>query len=84
VARKAPQKSQKSREVRRTAPIAETNDSELCLYGLFTLAIRVCSTIGSMSDDDHGRSGANLLLLCLAALIFSAVVFMGFELTASP
>ena len=66
------------------ALIAKTNDSPLRLYGLFTLTTRVCSTIGSMSDDEQGRSGANLLLLCLAALIFCAVIFMGFELTALP
>jgi len=37
-----------------------------------------------MSEDEQSRAGANLLLLCLAALIFGAVVFMGFELTALP
>jgi len=37
-----------------------------------------------MSGDEHERTGANLLLLCLAALIFGAVLFMGFELTAFP
>jgi hypothetical protein len=37
-----------------------------------------------MSDDEQSRSGTNLLLLCLAALIFGAVIFMGFELTALP
>jgi hypothetical protein len=37
-----------------------------------------------MADDEESRSGANLLLLCLAALIFSAVLLMGFELTALP
>jgi len=37
-----------------------------------------------MSDDEQGRSGTNLLLLCLAAVIFCAVIFMGFELTGLP
>jgi len=37
-----------------------------------------------MSEDEQGHSGANLLLLCLAALIFGAVLFMGFELTGLP
>jgi hypothetical protein len=37
-----------------------------------------------MPDDEQGRSGANLLLICLAALIFGAALFMGFELTALP
>jgi hypothetical protein len=37
-----------------------------------------------MSDDERDRSAANLLLVCLAALIFGAVLFMGFELTALP
>jgi hypothetical protein len=53
-------------------------------YRLFTVTTRVGSTIGSMPDDEKSRSGANLLLLCLAALIFSAVLLMGFELTALP
>jgi hypothetical protein len=62
--------------------IAQIDGGPLHIYGWFTLPIRVCSTIGSMSDDEHSRAGANLLLLCLAALIFGAVLFMGFELTA--
>ncbi len=37
-----------------------------------------------MSDDEQSGAGANLLLLCLAVLIFGAVLFMGFELTALP
>jgi hypothetical protein len=37
-----------------------------------------------MSDDEKGRSGTDLVLLCVAALIFGAVLFMGFELTALP
>jgi hypothetical protein len=64
--------------------IAKTNDHPSRIYGLLTVITRVCSTLGSMPDDEQGRSGANLLLICLAALIFGAALFMGFELTALP
>jgi len=69
---------------RPASTIAKANDRSLQIYGLFTVVIRVCSTVGSMSEDEQGHSGANLLLLCLAALIFGAVLFMGFELTGLP
>ena len=66
------------------AVISKTDDRPFGFYGLFTLITRVRSTISSMSEDEQSRAGANLLLLCLAALIFGAVVLMGFELTALP
>jgi hypothetical protein len=62
--------------------IAERNGRLVRVYQPYTVSIRVCSTIGSMSDEGYARSGTNLLLLCLAALIFGAILIMGFHLSA--
>jgi hypothetical protein len=64
--------------------IAKTNDRASHLYEPFTLIIPICSTVGGMSEDEQGRSGVQLFLFCLAAVIFSAVLFISFQLTASP
>jgi hypothetical protein len=64
--------------------IGQINGGSHRLDAPFTLTIRLCSTLGSMTDDKRSHRGADLLLVCLAVLIFSAVVFMGFQITASP